>query len=76
MRKKPALTNIISGADVKDALKIERIDDDLIEKEIREIVKLKPGMRANAYMGMLMAKFKGKLDAKKAMELIGRVLGD
>ena len=60
---------------VKDALKIERIDDNEIEKEIREIVKSKPGMRANAYMGMLMAKHKGKIDTKKAMELINRVLG-
>jgi len=72
---KQVLIKIISGVGVKDALKIEKISDDDIEKEIREIVKSKPGMRANAYMGMLMAKFKGELDAKKAMELINRVLG-
>jgi len=71
---KPVLMMIIDGAKVSEAIKIERIEDDLIEKEIHEIVKSKPGMRANAYMGMLMAKFKGKLDAKRAMELIERVL--
>ena len=71
---KPVLAKVIEGTDVKDALKIEKIDDNEIEKEIRHIIKEKPGMRANAYMGMLMAKFKGKLDAKKAMELINRVL--
>ncbi len=71
---KPVLMKILDGVDVKEALKIEKIDDNEIEKEVREIVKNKPGMRANAYMGMLMIKFKGKLDAKKAMELIERVL--
>ncbi len=71
---KPVLMKILSGSNVSDAIKIEKIEDDEVEKEIREIVKSKPGMRANAYMGMLMSKFKGKLDAKRAMELINRVL--
>lgn len=71
---KPVLMKVLDGSSVKDALKIEKIDDNEIEKEIRLIVKEKPGLRANAYMGLLMAKHKGKLDAKKAMELINRVL--
>ncbi len=71
---KHILAKIFEGVKVSDALKVENVDDDEIEKEIREIIKSKPGMRANAYMGMLMAKFKGKLNAKKAMELINRVL--
>lgn len=71
---KQILMKIIDGAKVSDAINIERIEDDEIEKEIMAIVKEKQGMRANAYMGMLMAKFKGKLDAKRAMELIERVL--
>ncbi|MEK6925088.1 MAG: hypothetical protein AABW71_02515 [Nanoarchaeota archaeon] len=72
---KPVLAKVLEGSDVNDALKIEKIDDNEIEKEIRLLTKEKPGMRANAYMGMLMAKFKGKLDAKKAMELINGVIG-
>ncbi len=72
---KPILMKVLDGVDLKEALKVEKIDDNEIEKEIREIIKAKPGMRANAYMGLLMLKFKGKLDAKKAMELINRVLG-
>lgn len=71
---KPILIKVLDGSSVKDALKVEKIDDNEIEKEIRSIIKEKPGMRANAYMGMLMAKHKGKLDAKKAMELINKVL--
>ena len=72
---KPILMKVLEGVDLKEALKVEKVDDNEIEKEIREIIKAKPGMRANAYMGLLMLKFKGKLDAKKAMELINRVLG-
>ena len=71
---KPILIKILDGVKVSDALKIEKVDDDEIENEVRKLIKEKPGMRANAYMGMLMAKFKGKLDTKKAMELINRVL--
>lgn len=72
---KPVLLKILDGVNVNEAIKVERIGDDEVEKEIRKIIKEKPGLRANAYMGMLMAKFKGKLDAKRAMELIERVLG-
>lgn len=72
---KPILMKVLEGVDLKEALKVEKIDDNEIEKEIREIIEEKPGMRANAYMGLLMAKLKGKIDAKKAMELINRVLG-
>ncbi|MEK6908971.1 MAG: Glu-tRNA(Gln) amidotransferase subunit GatE [Nanoarchaeota archaeon] len=72
---KPVLIKILEGIKVSEAIKIEKIDDNEIEKEIRLLIKEKPGMRANAYMGMLMAKFKGKLDTKKTIELIERVLG-
>ncbi|MGV8142644.1 MAG: Glu-tRNA(Gln) amidotransferase subunit GatE [Candidatus Pacearchaeota archaeon] len=71
---KPVLMKILDGVDLKDALKVEKIDDNEIEEAVRKIVLDKPGMRANAYMGTLMAKFKGKIDAKKAMEIIERVL--
>ena len=72
---KPVLLKILSGIDVKDALKVEKIDENEIELEIRKLIKSKPGLRASAYMGMLMAKFKGRIDAKKAMEMINLVLG-
>ena len=71
---KSVMFNILDGEKFNDVVRIEKISDDEIEKFVREIVKEKPGMRANAYMGMLMAKFKGKLDAKKAMEIIALVL--
>ena len=41
-----------------------------LEKEVKNIVKSKPGLSHGAYMGMIMAKFQGKVDGKKVMEII------
>ncbi|PIN94097.1 Glu-tRNA(Gln) amidotransferase GatDE subunit E [Candidatus Pacearchaeota archaeon CG10_big_fil_rev_8_21_14_0_10_31_24] len=71
---KTILSKIVSGEDVESALKVEKVDNNLLEEEISKIVKEKPGLRANAYMGLVMAKFKGKLDARKAMEILNRVV--
>lgn len=69
------MEKIVKGEDVEKALKIEKVGDDVIEEEVRKIVKEKPGLRPNAYMGLVMAKFKGKIDAKKAMETIKKIIG-
>ena len=71
---KKILESVASGEPIEKALKVERVSDDHMEEEISKLIKEKPGMRENAYMGMVMAKFKGKLDARKAMELIKRVI--
>ncbi|OIO81376.1 glutamyl-tRNA(Gln) amidotransferase subunit E [Candidatus Pacearchaeota archaeon CG1_02_32_132] len=71
---KEVMQKLIEGKSFVDAVKIEKASHDEIEEEIRKIVKEKPGMRENAYMGLVMAKFKGKLDAKKAMEIIKKIL--
>jgi len=41
-----------------------------VEKEIEKIVKQKPGLSIGAYMGLVMAKFKGKIDGKKAADIL------
>ncbi|MBS3142593.1 hypothetical protein J4464_04365 [Candidatus Woesearchaeota archaeon] len=41
-----------------------------IEDEIEKILKEKPGLTMGAYMGMLMAKYRGKIDGQKLMELL------
>lgn len=57
-------------AKIAEKIKIEKVSHDEIEEEISKLIKEKPGLRPNAYMGLVMQKFKGKLDAKKAMELV------
>lgn len=71
---KEVMQKIAFGMSFADAVKVEKASHDEIEEEIRKIIKEKPGLRENAYMGLVMQKFKGKLDAKKAMEIIKKVL--
>jgi Glu-tRNA(Gln) amidotransferase subunit E-like FAD-binding protein len=66
---------LAEGISFDEATRVEKVDYSALEHEIRQLVKEKPGLRANAYMGMLMAKHKGSIDAKKAMELINTVMG-
>ncbi len=47
-----------------------------IESEIKKIVEGKPGLRVGAYMGMVMAKFKGKVDGKIAMDILKKYVKD
>lgn len=68
------MMRLADGVAFADAVKINNVDDNALEAAIRAIVKEKPGLRANAYMGLVMAKLKGKVDAKKAMELLERIL--
>jgi Glu-tRNA(Gln) amidotransferase subunit E-like FAD-binding protein len=48
--------------------KVESSED--IEKEITKIVKEKPGLNVSQYMGLVMAKFRGKIDGSKAMDIL------
>ena len=41
-----------------------------IEKEIKDIIEKKPGLNAGAYMGIIMGKYRGKVDGKKVMETV------
>ncbi|MCU0642242.1 MAG: Glu-tRNA(Gln) amidotransferase subunit GatE [archaeon] len=70
---KGILLKVVSGENVDDALKVEKMGDDELELAIANIVKEKPGLRANAYMGMVIAKLKG-VDKRKAMEILNRVV--
>jgi len=72
---KEILENLSQGMKFENAIKTEKIDADDLENEIRKIVKEKPGLRPNAYMGLIMTKFKGKIDAKTAMLIIHSIVG-
>jgi Glu-tRNA(Gln) amidotransferase subunit E-like FAD-binding protein len=69
------LIKIAEGARVEGALKIEKVDHNKLEEEVVGIIKGKPGLTANAYMGLVMQKLKGRIDARKAMELVNKIAG-
>lgn len=67
-----ALMDIVQGQFNLD--KYKSTSDDDLEKEIEKIVKSKPGLNPGGYMGLVMAKFQGKIDGKKAMELLKKYI--
>jgi glutamyl-tRNA(Gln) amidotransferase subunit E len=69
---KHIIEKIVKGTSVKEALKKEKVEN--LEEEILKIVKEKPGLSINAYMGLAMAKFKGKVSGRDIMEILKRVI--
>ena len=57
-----------------DYSKFAKADAGDIEKEIEKIVKSKPGLNPGAYMGLVMAKFKGQVDGQQAMTILKKFL--
>ena len=45
-----------------------------LEKYTKQIIEEKPGLNASAYMGLVMAKYRGKVDGKKVMEILKKNL--
>mgnify|MGYP001566592506 CR=1 FL=1 len=65
---------IVSGEGLEDALRFEKVNLEDVEEKIHKIIKSKPGLNANAYMGLVMKEFKGKVSGKDAMEIINKML--
>jgi len=68
---KNVMTEIIGGKDFNNIIQAfkqsEKID---LEKEIKTIIKEKPNLSIGGYMGLLMQKFKGKIDGKELMDIL------
>ncbi len=60
---------------LEDAVKKEKVDDNKLEAEIRDIVKKKPGLTVNAYMGMIIQKLGKEIDKRKTMEILSKIIG-
>ena len=63
---------VVEGKNVKEVVEREKIEN--LEEEILKIIKDKPGLSINAYMGLIMAKFKGKVNGKEVMEILEKLL--
>ena len=71
---KDVLTNLIHGKTLEESLKIEKLDNSKVEEFVLKIIKEKPGLNPNAYMGLVMKEFKGAVSGKEVMEIIGRLI--
>ncbi len=68
---KIVMGKISQGMTIDEA--VEKADIDLI-KEAEKILKEKPNLSQGAYMGLLMAKFKGQLSGKEISEVLKKLM--
>jgi len=68
---KIVLQKVYEGEKIESALTKEKID---LTQEIKNLIKEKPELSSNAYMGLIMAKFKGRINGKEVMETINKIM--
>jgi len=71
---KSVLFKIASGINFDEAIKVEKVDDNKLEEEISKIIAEKPGLKTNAYMGILIKKLGINIDKRKAMDILNRLI--
>lgn len=71
---KQVMEKVLEGEDVEKACEVKRVSQDELREEVLRLVKEKPGLRENAYMGLLMGKFKGKINPREAAQVVKDIL--
>jgi|ETNmetMinimDraft_2_1059921.scaffolds.fasta_scaffold02050_4 Glu-tRNA(Gln) amidotransferase subunit E-like FAD-binding protein len=73
---KDSLIDILADISKTGKLNLEhfKLEDIDLEQAVKELIKEKPDLNQGAYMGMLMAKFKGKIDGKEAASILQKHL--
>lgn len=71
---KYVMEEIVKGKGLEEAVKIEKADLNELETEIAKLVKEKPGLSINAYMGLIMERFNGKISGKEASEILNKLI--
>jgi Glu-tRNA(Gln) amidotransferase subunit E-like FAD-binding protein len=67
---KQSLERIVKGEKIEKAIVFDKEDINVVEEKIIEIIKRKQGLSLNAYMGLVMKEFHGKIDGKEVMEIM------
>ena len=65
------MQKIAQGTPLKQALQKEQIN---LKEEISNIIKQKPNLSQGAYMGLIMAKFKGKVSGSEVADELRALL--
>jgi len=73
---KKIMIGIVEGKSLDELVKGhgDKLGDDEVEEFVGKLIKEKPGLRENAYMGLVMKEFEGKVDARKVMGIIGKLV--
>jgi len=70
---KQVMERIVRGEDFSKAIEFKKNEN--IEEEVMKIIKSKPGLSENAYMGLVMKELRGKISGGEAMEIIRKIMG-
>jgi glutamyl-tRNA(Gln) amidotransferase subunit E len=70
---KNILEKIVNGEEMGKAVVFKKHDGN-VEEQIMNLIKSKPGLSENAYMGLVMKEMKGKINGNEAMEIIKKIL--
>jgi len=68
---KNVMQKIAKGEKLEEAIKKESIN---LKEEIEKLIKQKPGLSEGAYMGLVMAKFKGKVSGKEVSDELRKLV--
>jgi Glu-tRNA(Gln) amidotransferase subunit E-like FAD-binding protein len=67
-----ALNRIIEGKEVNKAIIFDSVNN--LDEEVLKIIKSKPGLTKQGYMGIVMAQLKGRASGKEVMEALSRLV--
>ena len=67
---KHVLTKIVKGEEYEKSLEAKKSEEGDIEEQIIKFIKSKPGLSLNAYMGIVMKEFRGKITGEEASEIL------
>jgi Glu-tRNA(Gln) amidotransferase subunit E-like FAD-binding protein len=70
---KHVLERIVNSEEPEKAIEFKKHEGN-IEEEVMKIIKSKPGLSENAYMGLVMTELKGKINGKEAIEIIKKLM--
>jgi Glu-tRNA(Gln) amidotransferase subunit E-like FAD-binding protein len=70
---KAILEKIVRGEEIEKAIAIKKHDVNAVEEKVMKIIKNKPGLSENAYMGLIMKELKG-IGGREAIEIIKKLL--
>lgn len=73
---KGVLEKLTKGISLDESLSVKKESEDTskLEERVLKLIKEKPGLNANAYMGILIKEFNGKFDGKTIMEVIRKIV--
>ena len=70
---KIVLERIVKGQEFEKAIEFKKHDNNVVEEEVLKIIKSKPGLSENAYMGLVMKEIKG-INGKEAIDMIRKLM--